>query len=75
MYASQSAAGSPEAGSGRQFLHAYKLELQRYPDNKASTFVAPLATDLARWLEDHCPELWQTWLRIEQQEHRAGSVL
>jgi 23S rRNA pseudouridine1911/1915/1917 synthase len=35
----------------RQFLHAYSLTLRRYPDNELCTFVAPLASDLRKWLE------------------------
>jgi len=43
--------GTPEAAMGRQFLHAFSLELRRYPDNGLCTFVAPLADDLESWLE------------------------
>jgi 23S rRNA pseudouridine1911/1915/1917 synthase len=48
---------TPAAASGRQFLHAYSLELRRYPDNALCTFVAPLADDLVVWLERYFP----TW--------------
>ncbi len=41
----------------RQFLHASSLTLRRYPDDKLSTFVAPLADDLTTWLEAACPAL------------------
>lgn len=50
-YAFPAGAGTPEAAMGRQFLHAYSLELRRYPDNALCTFVAPLANDLESWLE------------------------
>lgn len=50
-YAFPAGAGTPEAAMGRQFLHAYSLELRRYPDNALCTFVAPLADDLESWLE------------------------
>jgi hypothetical protein len=39
----------------RQFLHAYSLELRRYPDDALCTFVAPLAHDLTAWLERYFP--------------------
>jgi 23S rRNA pseudouridine1911/1915/1917 synthase len=54
-YAFTARAGSPEAAMGRQFLHAYSLELRRYPDNALCTFVAPLADDLESWLERYLP--------------------
>src|SRR5258708_18408204 len=50
-YAFPAETGTPEAAMGRQFLHAFSLELRRYPDNALCTFVAPLADDLASWLE------------------------
>lgn len=50
-YAFPAEAGTPEAAMGRQFLHAYSLELRRYPDSALCTFVAPLADDLESWLE------------------------
>lgn len=50
-YAFPAGAGTPEAAMGRQFLHAYSLELRRYPDNALCTFVAPLADDLESWLK------------------------
>ncbi len=51
----------PETLLTRQFLHAYSLKLQRYPDNEQVTFAAPLAPDLLTWLEAYCPLLWQVW--------------
>jgi 23S rRNA pseudouridine1911/1915/1917 synthase len=47
--------GTPEADLKRQFLHAYSLELGRYPDNALCTFVAPLANDLTVWMEHYFP--------------------
>ena len=44
------------AGPPRQFLHAYSLELRRYPDDMLCTFSAPLAADLVAWLAKHFPE-------------------
>ncbi len=38
-------------GLQRQFLHAYSLKLQRYPDNAECQFVAPLADDLVAWMK------------------------
>jgi 23S rRNA pseudouridine1911/1915/1917 synthase len=43
--------GTSAADLKRQFLHAYSLELRRYPDNALCRFVAPLANDLSIWLE------------------------
>jgi 23S rRNA-/tRNA-specific pseudouridylate synthase len=54
-YALPAGAGTPEAALRRQFLHAYSLELRRYPDNALCTFVAPLASDLTVWLEHYFP--------------------
>jgi 23S rRNA pseudouridine1911/1915/1917 synthase len=54
-YALPIVAGIPGAAMRRQFLHAYSLELRRYPDNALCTFVAPLAKDLALWLERYFP--------------------
>lgn len=50
-YAFPALAGTPEAAMGRQFLHAYSLELRRYPDSALCRYVAPLADDLESWLE------------------------
>jgi len=47
--------GTPEAELNRQFLHAASLTLRRFPDNALITFVAPLADDLAAWLQRHFP--------------------
>jgi 23S rRNA pseudouridine1911/1915/1917 synthase len=55
-YAPSASEGTAEAGLQRQFLHAYSLELRRYPDNERQTFVAPLADDLVAWLEGYWPE-------------------
>jgi 23S rRNA-/tRNA-specific pseudouridylate synthase len=54
-YALPAEASSPEAALRRQFLHAYSLELRRYPDNELCTFTAPLANDLTVWLERYFP--------------------
>ncbi len=54
-YALSARAGTPEAALKMQFLHAYSLELSRYPDNALCTFVAPLANDLRVWLEHYFP--------------------
>ncbi len=70
MYAPHAPSGSPEAALARQFLHAYSLELARYPDNALSVFIAPLPVDLADWLRRYCAILWQTYLRIERQTVR-----
>jgi 23S rRNA-/tRNA-specific pseudouridylate synthase len=40
----------------RQFLHAYRLELRRYPDNVLCDFTAPLPADLVAWLVKYLPE-------------------
>ncbi|GAC1350739.1 MAG: hypothetical protein NVSMB27_36130 [Ktedonobacteraceae bacterium] len=55
MYAPPAIEGTPQAALRRQFLHAYSLELHRYPDNVLCTFVAPLAEDLALWLQHYFP--------------------
>jgi 23S rRNA pseudouridine1911/1915/1917 synthase len=47
--------GASAADLKRQFLHAYSLELRRYPDNALCTFVAQLAHDLTAWLERYFP--------------------
>jgi 23S rRNA-/tRNA-specific pseudouridylate synthase len=67
VYAPLASPESSAAQLARQFLHAYCLELDRYPDNKRSTFVAPLPTDLANWLQQYCPALWQSWSFMERQ--------
>ena len=59
--------GSPAAQLARQFLHAYSLELNRYPDNTRSVFAASLPADLSYWLQSYCPVLWQAWLAVEHQ--------
>ena len=40
---------------GRQFLHAYSLQLRCYPDNAFVQFVAPLAEDLVSWMQKYFP--------------------
>src|SRR5581483_2897441 len=57
-YAPPADQGTPEAELTRQFLHAASLTLRRFPDNALTTFVAPLADDLARWLKHHFPSAW-----------------
>jgi 23S rRNA pseudouridine1911/1915/1917 synthase len=54
-YAPPVGTGTPGAAMRRQFLHAYSLGLKRYPDNALCMFVAPLANDLARWLDRYFP--------------------
>ncbi len=53
MYAPHAEDGAIEIAPSRQFLHAYSLQLRRYPDNKPCTFVAPLADDLVVWLQEY----------------------
>ncbi|GAC1404714.1 MAG: hypothetical protein NVS4B12_17080 [Ktedonobacteraceae bacterium] len=55
MYAPRAEDGTPEAALTRQFLHAYSLQLRRYPDNALCAFVAPLANDLVAWLRQYFP--------------------
>jgi 23S rRNA pseudouridine1911/1915/1917 synthase len=55
MYAPLPESGTPQAALQRQFLHAYSLRFQRYPDNVVSTFVAPLADDLVTWMNRYFP--------------------
>ncbi len=54
-YSPPAKVGTPAAAMKRQFLHAYSLELRRYPDNALCTFIAPPADDLTAWLERHFP--------------------
>ena len=54
-YAPPAENGSPQNALKRQFLHAYSLNLRRYPDNEQCTFIAPLADDLVRWLQTYFP--------------------
>jgi 23S rRNA pseudouridine1911/1915/1917 synthase len=56
LYGSPAQAGTPRAALKRQFLHAFSLELQRYPDNQRCTFSAPLAQDLLAWMMCYFPE-------------------
>ncbi len=67
MYAPQAPEDSPAARLTRQFLHAYSLELDRYPTNTRRAFVAPLPADLTDWLQRYCPTLWQAWLTVARQ--------
>lgn len=49
---------APPARDGtlqRQFLHASRLGLRRFPDNVFCSFVAPLPDDLIGWLERYFP--------------------
>ncbi|TMC92647.1 MAG: RluA family pseudouridine synthase [Chloroflexi bacterium] len=55
IYAPSTVPGTPQAMMRRQFLHAYSLELWRYPDNARSHFVAPLAEDLVSWIKYYFP--------------------
>ena len=55
VYALHPDYGTPEAVLKRQFLHAYSLQLRRYPDNMLCTFFAPLADDLVAWLQQYFP--------------------
>jgi 23S rRNA pseudouridine1911/1915/1917 synthase len=55
IYAPVAMPGTPQAALRRQFLHASRLELRRYPDNDPATFVAPLAEDLRLWMERYFP--------------------
>jgi 23S rRNA pseudouridine1911/1915/1917 synthase len=61
-YAPPAAPGTSEAALGRQFLHAHSLALRLYPENDLHTFVAPLAADLASWLQHYRPLLWEKGL-------------
>ncbi len=70
MYMPRAPVGSPGAALDRQFLHAYSLELRRYPDNVLSVFRAPLPADLTNWLQQYCAKLWQAWLLLERQPVR-----
>ncbi len=64
VYAPLAEKDTPGAILGRQFLHAYSLTLRCYPENDLCTFVAPLAKDLALWLEGYCPVLCHLDLEI-----------
>lgn len=44
----------------RHFLHAYSLTLRHYPHNDLHTFIAPLTTDLAQWVEQSHPDFLST---------------
>ena len=59
--------GTPGADLSRQFLHAHRLTLRRYPDHALCTFIAPLADDLMAWLERHFASGVQQIRRIEQK--------
>jgi 23S rRNA pseudouridine1911/1915/1917 synthase len=65
-YASVAEAETPQAALKRQFLHAYSLQLQCYPDNAVCMFVAPLADDLRLWMEQYMPATKQAWHNIEE---------
>lgn len=49
--------GNPQSMLKRQFLHAYRLTLRRYPDNDLYTITAPLADDLVHWLHTYFPSI------------------
>ncbi len=55
VYAPPPELGTPQAALKRQFLHAHRLEIRRYPDNALCTFVAPLADDLSSWMNCYFP--------------------
>jgi 23S rRNA-/tRNA-specific pseudouridylate synthase len=55
VYAPAAQQGTPQAALKRQFLHAYSLEMRRYPDNVLTTFVAPLAHELVSWMKRYFP--------------------
>ena len=71
-YAPPAQEGTPAAQLKRQFLHAYSLELRRYPDNERFTFVAPLADDLVAWLAAFFPEGLDA-IDAGNTEHAASS--
>lgn len=54
-YALSTEDGSSQDTLKRQYLHAYSLTLRRYPDNEQCTFVAPLASDLIKWMDTYFP--------------------
>ncbi len=54
-YAPPAIEGTPQAALRRQFLHALSLTIQRYPDDRRMTFVAPLPVDLEAWLRSCFP--------------------
>jgi 23S rRNA pseudouridine1911/1915/1917 synthase len=55
IYAPVAEHGSAQGALGRQFLHAYSLQLLRYPDDAPVQFVAPLAEDLVSWMQKYFP--------------------
>lgn len=63
-YAPPPVSASPAALLSRQFLHAYRLSFQRYPENSWKTFVAPLAPDLLAWLSTCSPTLFKTYQEL-----------
>jgi len=71
-YAPPAQEGTPAAGLHRQFLHAYSLELRRYPDNERYTFVVPLADDLVAWLEAFLPEGLEA-INVGKSKHAVSS--
>ncbi len=75
MYAPPAPEGSAAAQLARQFLHAYSLTLQRYPQNDRYQFIAALPIDLQSWLQRQCPILWRAWLNLsEPEEPQASSI-
>jgi 23S rRNA pseudouridine1911/1915/1917 synthase len=73
-YAPVPLAGSAEDHLARQFLHAYSLTLQRYPQNDRHQFIADLPMDLKSWLQSHCPILWQAWLDLMEPEQQREFI-
>ncbi|GCE28433.1 hypothetical protein KDA_39170 [Dictyobacter alpinus] len=60
MYAPPDHGATAQLPLTRQFLHAYRLTLRRYPHNDPYTFTAPLPADINNWLRACCPNLWHT---------------
>lgn len=61
VYAPLPQENTGSAALHRQFLHAYRLTLSRYPDEERISFQAPLAQDLLLWLEHFAPSLLAAW--------------
>lgn len=56
IYGTEARDGGKHSSLHRQFLHAYALEVRRYPDNLLCTFAASLARELVDWLAINFPE-------------------
>ncbi|WP_376795783.1 RluA family pseudouridine synthase [Thermogemmatispora sp.] len=65
-YAPPPPAGTPQAALSRQFLHASRLTVRRYPDGTPLTLVAPLAEELRLWLERYFPSAPALLARLDQ---------